>query len=198
VEEGKVAKVGEGLCLIEVEEEDGAELEESAANKSEHPESSAPTEPTLTPSPREVEPSRVLHPLDPSTAASRGSDVEILSTPSVRHFAKQSRVNLADVAPGSGPRGRIERQDIEAFLARSKTESATSEALQLAQSTSMTERNDIVVPLNRTRHAMWKAMTKVRLHSVLRTSLIGLQSLEIPHFGYDHPHYHSYLVSNTL
>ncbi|KAJ3485714.1 hypothetical protein NLI96_g4762 [Meripilus lineatus] len=91
----------------------------------------------------------------------RANHADVLATPSVRHFARQNAVDLSVLAPGSGKGGRIEKKDVEAFLARS----ATAMESNIAGSSE----EDVVVQLGRTRHNMWKAMVK---------------SLEIPHFGY--------------
>ncbi|KAG6816569.1 hypothetical protein H0H87_004929 [Tephrocybe sp. NHM501043] len=154
VQEGEVAKVGAGLCLIEVEEEvDESTPEPTPAVKEET------ARPVETSSP--AEPARRTHPLDPSFTPSKDSSSadSVLAPPSVRHYARQQGVDLVQLAPGSGKGGRIEKNDIDAFIAKSAgrtTESVSSE-------------EDVVVELGRTRYGMWKAMVK---------------SLEIPHFGY--------------
>ncbi|KAJ7104406.1 CoA-dependent acyltransferase [Mycena belliarum] len=151
VQEGEVAKVGQGLCTIEVEEE----VEEGA----EEPPTPAPPEeakaaPHTAPPPDT--PTRRPHPLDPSAPPRDTTDV--LATPSVRHFARTKGVDLATLVPGSGRAGRVEKADVEAFLAAS-----TSPSLASAPD------EDITIELGRTRAAMFRAMVK---------------SLEIPHFGY--------------
>lgn len=85
--------------------------------------------------------------------------------PSVRHYARFKDVDLALLAPGSGRDGRIERADVDAYLARSGSY-ATPET---SVSAPAGQQQDVVVELNRTRYSMWKAMEK---------------SLEISHFGY--------------
>ncbi len=162
VQEGEVAKVGEGLCLIQVEEEND-ETEETTPESSPPP---TPPPPTASPTTTDAKPSRVPHPLD-SNATVTNTDSDILSTPSTRHFAKQNNVNLSDLFPGSGPRGRVERVDVQAFVAARSGSGSTSKAPGQQESLRPTseERNsekEITVPLNRTRYAMWKAMTKVR------------------------------------
>ena len=134
VKEGDVAKVGEGLCLIEVEEEQHEDQTPASPDPPKPPPDRASAKP---------------HPLDPShSPPTLRSDV--LATPSVRHFAKQKDVDLAQISSGSGKGGRIEKRDVEAFLA-SKSE----------QPPPVSEVGDQVVELGRTRFAMWKAMTKV-------------------------------------
>ncbi|KAJ8455017.1 hypothetical protein ONZ45_g19080 [Pleurotus djamor] len=101
--------------------------------------------------------------MDPQYIPSKQSDADVLATPSVRHFARQNAVDLAQLVPGSGKRGRIEKSDIEAFLARGSQPQPSISAVDVDSG------KDVVVDLGRTRYGMWKAMVK---------------SLEIPHFGY--------------
>lgn len=180
VKEGEVAKVGSGLCIIEVDEEVAAELDDtSSATPPPHPEQEAASSGVdVLPSevkPRDQKPlpdapKRRPHPLDPNVPPSEqspilgGSDVNVLAAPSVRHFAKTQRVDLSKLAPGSGKAGRIEKRDVEAHMERLASAANTSD---LAPSIIDTV-NDAVVELGRTRWNMYKAMTK---------------SLEIPHFG---------------
>jgi 2-oxoisovalerate dehydrogenase E2 component (dihydrolipoyl transacylase) len=86
--------------------------------------------------------------MDPNgTPASTHS---VLAKPSVRHFARRNGVDLELLGPGSGSGGRVEKGDVEAYLARGVGDMhAVSES-------------DVVVELGRTRYNMWKAMTKVR------------------------------------
>ncbi|KAJ7069670.1 CoA-dependent acyltransferase [Mycena amicta] len=158
VEEGKVAKVGQGLCLIEVEEEDPAEVGDAKPETSTaKPETQIPTQ---EPAPQKTT-TRKPHPLDPSFTPNPGSTDSVLATPSVRHYARKQGVDLANVAPGSGKGGRVEKTDVDAFL---EGASAPSSAPVVSSNG-----KDVVVELGRTRAAMWKAMVK---------------SLEVPHFGY--------------
>ncbi|KAH7919221.1 CoA-dependent acyltransferase [Leucogyrophana mollusca] len=181
VKEGEVAKVGQGLCLIEVEEEviEGApesQLEtvgsaESTLSDLEPLSEKQVASETLSRA-EEIreEPTtpRRLHPMDPNyTAEPATTNTEnVLATPSVRHFAKQQGVDLVKLAPGSGRDGRIEKKDVEAFLSRASTRPDTS---PVAGAVFTEAGADAVVELGRTRYGMWKAMVK---------------SLEIPHFGY--------------
>ncbi|KXN82174.1 Lipoamide acyltransferase [Leucoagaricus sp. SymC.cos] len=184
VKEGDVAKVGEGLCLIEVDEE-VLEGSSSGVDAGDKPyKSSAPSPPPLSeqppPSTQESAPpsQRRPHPLDPnyvptlhstpsafksaeSQFSSRGAQ-DVLAMPSVRHYARSKDVDLALLAPGSGRDGRVEKADVDAYLARSGSYAEITASVPLPQ------QQDVVVELNRTRYNMWKAMEK---------------SLEIPHFA---------------
>ncbi|KAF8626580.1 hypothetical protein AX15_004793 [Amanita polypyramis BW_CC] len=183
VDEGQVAKVGEGLCLIEVDEESTLGGEDSQSQYAVTP-TLAPTPPPPSASasaPAPAPTQRRLHPLDPNyvppqqpspTRLSRSSSApspstkpeDIFATPSVRHFARKNGVELGFVAPGSGRDGRVEKKDVEAYLARGAAAGSSD-----ASTTQVKEGEDVVVELGRTRYNMWKAMTK---------------SLEIPTFGY--------------
>lgn len=175
VKEGEVAKVGEGLCIIEVEEENAGE--EQASSPPPHPAQEATqskefsAEKTAEPVVDASKPARRHHPLDPNAPqdvkATLGTNAEnVLATPATRHFARQNNVDLAKLAPGSGKGGRIEKRDVEAYLARGREPKAAPGTQATPQ---VQQAEDLVVELGRTRYGMWKAMTK---------------SLEIPHFGY--------------
>ena len=77
---------------------------------------------------------------------------DVLALPSVRHFARQSGVEISLLAPGSGKNGRVERSDVERYLSQPKEAPA---------STQVASREDVVIELGRTRYGMWKAMAKV-------------------------------------
>jgi 2-oxoisovalerate dehydrogenase E2 component (dihydrolipoyl transacylase) len=183
VQEGQVAKVGEGLCLIEVEEDVAAVVDSEAAEPSVQTETvmlsgsmqveetnsdSQPNHgldpdaaPVPTPTPT---PSRRPHPLDPSSStsgasSSSNSDADVLATPSTRHFAKSKGVDLALLMPGSGKNGRVEKRDVEAYLAGSHSSQASMHG---ASGQMIDAGKEVVVDLGRTRYGMWKAMVKVR------------------------------------
>ena len=168
VKEGEVAKVGEPLCLIETEdgeEADSAETTLSEGQPGPAPVTSPPTGPTTV---RPTDPSqsatpRRHHPLDPGkpTEAIRPNSDDASAVPSVRHFAMMNGIfDLSKLMPGSGKNGRIEKSDVEAYLAGTTT-SATQPAH--SQPTVTPQGEDLVVELGRTRYGMWKAMVKVRI-----------------------------------
>ena len=169
VQEGEIAKVGAGLCLIEVDEtitEGDLPVETvSTTNESKQ---------------EEAVPTRLPHPLDPASTLQENSinADNVFAAPSVRHFARKNGVDLSSLVPGTGKGGRIEKGDVEAYLTRGRASSTKS----------VTQAEDVVVELGRTRHGMWKAMVKVRcslnLTFITFKSLFIVQSLEIPHFGY--------------
>ncbi|KAG8829891.1 hypothetical protein FRC17_005819 [Serendipita sp. 399] len=171
VKEGEIAKVGSGLCLIEVTEED-ADAGEPAGATSSAPESASHTPKMMEP-PKEVSsspvtsPPRRKHPLDPTNEDhKKATDAHVLATPSVRHFARQSGItDLSVLTPGSGRDGRIERIDVESYLAKGKEKVELKPTMREVAPPG----EDIRLELGRTRYAMFKSMTK---------------SLEIPHFGY--------------
>lgn len=204
VQEGQVAKVGESLCIIEVDEED--------SNMSDIPTSEPPhakTNESSPPPPQEQgrdasvgvpqTPSdkhsvaRRPHPLDPNAPAASESSAsasrpgtssgsapttnatDVLALPSVRHFARESGVDIALLAPGSGKDGRVERADVEWYLASGKS-AVPGEQQPSAVSPSPPAGDDIIVELGRTRYGMWKAMEKARALtylSALRCLIVG-------------------------
>lgn len=176
VKEGEVAKVGQGLCVIEVDEE---LLDSGSAEQMEPASSSAPA--PIIPNSKFVEGTasqaeqiggglsapRRPHPMDPNylpPSTPNASPENVLAKPSVRHYARQSKVDLSRLLSGSGRDGRIEKKDIDAFLSQQAYSVSTDSGSAAPQA-----EQDVIVELGRTRYGMWKAMT---------------QSLEIPHFGY--------------
>jgi len=159
VKEGDIAKVGERLCLIEVEEEDTtAATEAEPLPQSEVPPQTPKTTPSPAPPQREE---KRKHPLDPLKASRAPSDdSHVLATPSVRHFARQQGItDLSPLFPGSGRDGRLERQDIEAHLRGTTSQASTPRPTRSFEAPG-TPGSDQVVELGRTRYAMWKSMTR--------------------------------------
>lgn len=153
VKEGEIAKVGSGLCLIEVDEEIRAGSEPAQHSKP-HLESTLAEPPlTASASPDGASSTQRLHPLDPknSLGAKSSNADNVFAAPSVRHFARQKGIDLGLLAPGSGKGGRIEKRDVEAAL---------TVPIALRDSPAPLD-HDVVVELGRTRYGMWKAMTKV-------------------------------------
>jgi 2-oxoisovalerate dehydrogenase E2 component (dihydrolipoyl transacylase) len=200
VQEGQVAKVGEDLCIIEVDEEDfnpsdipTSELPDTKANES------GPSPPLQkqgrdafigvhrTPPDKQSVVARRPHPLDPnapaasepSASASRPGTssgsvptrnaTDVLALPSVRHFARESEVDITLLAPGSGKDGRVERADVERYLASGKYAVPPSPPAG---------DGDMIVELGRTRYGMWKAMEKARTltHLYLRLRCLIIRS----------------------
>ena len=169
VKEGEVAKVGEPLCLIETE--DGEEADPAEAVLAEGQPGPAPvvspsagtTTGPLTDGQSQSTSPRRHHPLDPHkpTEPVRSNSDDASAVPSVRHFAMQNGIfDLSKLMPGSGKNGRIERSDVEAYLA-----GVTISTPQPAppRPTVIPQGEDLIVELGRTRYGMWKAMVKVRI-----------------------------------
>ncbi|KAH9053708.1 CoA-dependent acyltransferase [Lactarius vividus] len=174
VQEGHVAKVGDSLCIIETDEDasEHSDVPTSASPADQEQRHDASNPPAGS---EDLRVARRPHPLDPNDPPAPASKVslhqvtpnsapraDVLALPAVRHLARQSGVDIALLVPGSGKNGRVERVDVERYLAR---EQSAGEQL----STLTHKEQDVVVELGRTRYGMWKAMEK---------------SLEIPHFGY--------------
>lgn len=167
VQEGQVAKVGEGLCLIEVDEETAQSPAEPATSPAEKPIESSLSYDIKDELSESQEPTskRRLHPLDPNYAPDPMSTTssDVLATPSVRHFSRQRGVDLGKLAPGSGKGGRIEKRDVEAYLAKGAADSVGGEETRIQ------DEKDVVVELGRTRYGMWKAMVKVYRYPSMST-----------------------------
>jgi 2-oxoisovalerate dehydrogenase E2 component (dihydrolipoyl transacylase) len=110
---------------------------------------------------------------------------DVLALPAVRHFARENGVDVTLLAPGSGKNGRVERVDVERYLAGGKSGSVSEQPR--AVSAPPPAEDDVVVELGRTRYGMWKAMEKARTSCISSASAVAYrvvpQSLEIPHFG---------------
>ena len=102
----------------------------------------------------------------------------VLSSPAVRTLAAKLGVDLADV-PGSGERGRVTRQDVEAYASSKPSRAAPANPTHTAGSAPPAKNNITIgnrdqweevtkVPFGRTRKVMWKAL--------------GSQG-DVPHFG---------------
>jgi 2-oxoisovalerate dehydrogenase E2 component (dihydrolipoyl transacylase) len=90
--------------------------------------------------------------------------VDVLALPAVRHFARESGVDITLLAPGSGKNGRVERADVERYLAGGRSGSAREQPTAVTPSPAAED--DVVVELGRTRYGMWKAMEKARIRNV--------------------------------
>ena len=159
VQEGQIAKVGDGLCIIEVADEGDTDGSAEPAETSTVSNDATPTPaPASNPAPSPATPAPraagKLHPLDPSNTTSSTRSSNELATPSVRHYAREKRVDITAVGMGSGKGGRIERADIDAFLTRGT-------ATETPQPSATPQVGEQTIELGRTRMAMWKAMTKV-------------------------------------
>jgi 2-oxoisovalerate dehydrogenase E2 component (dihydrolipoyl transacylase) len=179
VQEGEVAKVGSGLCLIEVEQEETVDANYVSVGT---PASSPQVQQTASTPPDQVSSvgatapaSRGLHPLDPAYVPKASLGVheakEVLAAPSVRHFARQNGVDLSLLMPGSGKGGRVEKHDVDAFLANPNVSNSVQQSVE----------KDVVVELGRTRYGMWKAMVKVC--TICFMNKIMLTRVEIAELG---------------
>jgi 2-oxoisovalerate dehydrogenase E2 component (dihydrolipoyl transacylase) len=169
VKEGEIAKVGAGICLIEVDEETQDSVDPAVVEPVNPPpsttlrdttsQSTEKLEASSTQEHQDIPPTTTRrHPLDPKyspNTANTGVE-NVLAPPSVRHFARKNGVKLDKLAPGSGKDGRIEKKDVEAYLSKGTGPSGAD--VQPATDPG----KDVTVELGRTRYGMWKAMVKVR------------------------------------
>ncbi|KAF8338320.1 2-oxoacid dehydrogenases acyltransferase-domain-containing protein [Cantharellus anzutake] len=195
VQEGEIAKVGQGLCIIEVDEDGVDDSTSSDPVAREHVDTisvttdtndASPSSDYSQPSPAIEEPlvrPRRHHPLDPSKPPSSPSKLSshpqiisslsthfapapnTLAAPSVRHLARKSGIEDISVIKGTGRNGRIEKVDVERYLSQGIEKVNAFPTAGASPASGQVQ----MLELGRTRWAMYKAMTK---------------SLEIPHFGY--------------
>ncbi len=102
VSEGTVAVVGDTIVTIDAEGYDGGEAEAEAP--------AAPEEKTVTAEENKVSPQTA-----PAAAEATASNNIVIAMPSVRKFAREKGVNIAEVT-GSGENGRVLKEDIERFV----------------------------------------------------------------------------------
>lgn len=144
---GQVAKVGTALVEIDVPDEDGT-TETSTVENTEDKKGTENTETIVQTG---------------STVMSTSGNGYTLATPSVRRIAKENTLNLKEIK-GSGPKGRILKGDVLAYVEKGKNASDVPKGTQETVVVS-----DEGVSLNPIQKAMFKSMTR---------------SLSIPHFGY--------------
>lgn len=187
VQEGQIAKVGEDLCIIEADEEASNPSEAPTSEHRDTSVNDSQSPPPFQEQKRDSQPpssdkntvARRLHPLDPNASPPPASEprrvstspsselattataaaADVLALPAVRHFARENKVDVALLAPGSGKNGRVERIDVERYLTGGgKSGSVDGQTAAVSPSAE----GDIVVELARTRYGMWKAMEKAR------------------------------------
>lgn len=99
--DGQVCHMGEVVAIIDAE--------------GDIPEQAAPAEEA--PAPAAAEPAPAAAPAEAPAAAAPAavSAKEVLATPSVRKFAREQGVNIAEVT-GTGKNGKVTREDVERFV----------------------------------------------------------------------------------
>ncbi|MHC4861815.1 MAG: dihydrolipoamide acetyltransferase family protein, partial [Planctomycetota bacterium] len=98
--EGEIVPVGEVIIVIE---ESGEPAKAPPAAAEPAPEPAAPAEPEPAPAPAAAAPE-----------AGDGRPGRVLATPATRKYARERDVDISRVT-GSGPRGRVTKEDIDAF-----------------------------------------------------------------------------------
>jgi 2-oxoisovalerate dehydrogenase E2 component (dihydrolipoyl transacylase) len=130
-DEGSIVKVGS--ALIDIEIEGGDKVEGSSTP--------AVTEPVVnTPEVKESTFSRESAPVSTS---------KVLTTPAVRKFAKENKVDLT-LVNATGVKGRISKEDVISYLNGDKNESSTTKVV--------TSVEDKVVPIRGVQRIMVKSM----------------------------------------
>lgn len=115
--DGQVCHMGEVVAIIDAE--------------GDIPEQAAPAEEA--PAPAAAEPAPAAPAEAPAAAAPAAvSAKEVLATPSVRKFAREQGVNIAEVT-GTGKNGKITREDVERFAQGGAAAPAAAPAEQAAE-----------------------------------------------------------------
>ncbi|MGW8825209.1 dihydrolipoamide acetyltransferase family protein [Paenibacillus lautus] len=111
--DGQVCRVGEVVAIIDAEgdiPEQEAPAEEQSAQEADAAKGSADT----TSSPAQDAPADAKQGGNGEAATPAAPNREVLATPSVRKFAREQGVDIAQVQ-GSGNNGKVTREDVEAF-----------------------------------------------------------------------------------
>lgn len=111
VSEGTVAVVGDTIVTIDAEGYEGGEAEAEAP---------AATEAKTTPTAESKESPQTAQ----ATPAAASSNNRVIAMPSVRKYAREKGVNIAEVT-SSGENGRVLKEDIERFISGGAPVSAT-------------------------------------------------------------------------
>ncbi len=158
VKDGQVCHVGELVAVIDAE----GDIPESAqpAPSEEKKEEAAPA------------PEAAAAPSAPAQSEAKQANSQVLATPSVRKFAREKGVDLAQVS-GTGKNGRITREDVNGFggAPAASTEAPAASAAQEAPAASETKsaapaasgtayRPEERVPFKGIRKAIANAMVK--------------------------------------
>lgn len=143
-EEGDVLKVGEVVAIIASDASDGSEAEKQPATD---PSIGLPPEPSD--GPAEAPTAEV-----PVSTAKPG---RTLAAPTTRKLALELGVDLAEVS-GSGPGGRISKEDVEHAAGEGEAATAVGAAAASAPSAPRVALSDEVVPLRGLRRQIAKTM----------------------------------------
>lgn len=150
VSEGTVSVVGDTLVTIEVEGE--------ARNKGEH----NSTEQGEMKKKQEKQENNEKEPLEKIVAAQNvvpAPNIKVLATPSVRKFAREQGIMIAEV-PATGPHGRIIRDDVKGFVSGDTGERPQGKAVQDATEVPEAGSREERVPLKGIRKIIAQAMVK--------------------------------------
>lgn len=153
VSEGTVSVVGDTLVIIEVEGE--------APNKGEH-NGTEQGEMKKKQEKQEKQENNEKEPLEKIVAAQNvvpASNIKVLATPSVRKFAREQGIMIAEV-PATGPHGRIIRDDVKGFVSGDTGERPQGKAVQDATEVPEAGSREERVPLKGIRKIIAQAMVK--------------------------------------
>ncbi|EGG38709.1 dihydrolipoamide acetyltransferase family protein [Paenibacillus sp. HGF5] len=165
--DGQVCRVGEVVAIIDAEgdiPEQEAPAEEQSAQEADAAKGSADT----TSSPAQDAPADAKQGGNGEAATPAAPNREVLATPSVRKFAREQGVDIAQIQ-GSGNNGKVTREDVEAFkngggqTAAAPAQEAASEAKAAPAAASAavdTRAEEERVPFKGIRKAISNAMVK--------------------------------------
>ena len=111
---------------------------------------------------------------EPIEATFTGGASSTSASPSVRRFARELGCNLNDV-PGTGPKGRITKENIESYIKRALQQPSSQNIIQEVQPTPP--------PKPEIDFTQWGSVSRVKLNKIKRITGVRLQEAwqTIPH-----------------
>jgi pyruvate dehydrogenase E2 component (dihydrolipoamide acetyltransferase) len=164
VKEGDEVKVGQTFAMVELEEEQEDKAEQEEETKAEKPKEEKQEEQKQAEAPSEEKVKK-----QESEITERQDMSDVPAAPSVRRLAREKDIDLLKVQ-GSGPGGRILKEDIEKLEAGEQSENAAPEKPQKAK----TDLPDF---------SKWGNISRVPMNNIRRVTAESMQQAwtSIPH-----------------
>jgi pyruvate dehydrogenase E2 component (dihydrolipoamide acetyltransferase) len=168
-------KVSQGSVLITLETKSGAEIPAPASQAS-VPVAAHAAAPSTAPPPAVPPPSTARTEM-PSAAAAPAAIGPVHASPGIRRFARELGVDLSRVR-GTGPNGRVTRDDVQGFVKRTLTEGTTANGAPAAVGGGLS-----IVPWPKVDYAQYGPVERVPLSRIKKISAANLHRnwVMIPH-----------------
>ncbi|MCE7734855.1 MAG: 2-oxo acid dehydrogenase subunit E2 [Candidatus Heimdallarchaeota archaeon] len=153
--EGDVVKVGEVLLIIDDEGQTSSPVETKKIDSKE----STKTDLTTEKDDSLFTPSSPFKRIAQSTASAKIVSTRILAAPAVRRRARESGIDLQTVT-GSGPAGRITRNDLESYLSGTPKVAAKEQTIPQRRKIDIIPGGEKRIPLKGIRRSIFNSMRK--------------------------------------